>query len=147
VTTDSKIEQVNDLRQLRLLLTQDENGLKEYIYPWLRVGDMWWIPDSISGFGKDQRHPWVIVRGYSVGRASVIACPRTTKMTGSPRGLVMRSGILPALDQDGLILLKFRRAFAARDFRGFEYLGRLPDRWIEKIRAFYKASVTGRIAR
>jgi hypothetical protein len=144
VTTDCKIERVKDLRQLRLLFTQDEDGLKEYVYPQLRVGDVWWIPDSMSDFGESQRHPWVIVRGYSLGRANVMACPRTTKIAGTRRGLVTPPGILPGLDQRGLILLRFRRSFVAKHFRDFEYIGQLPNTWIQKIRAFYKASATGR---
>lgn len=144
-TADSKVERVKDLRQLLLLLAQDENGLKQYVYPRLRIGDVWWIPDSVSGFGVAQRHPWVVVRGYSVGRANVTACPRTTQLASAHRGLVTPAGILPELDQKGLIILRFRRQFVARDFRGFDYVGRLPDCRIQKIRAFYKASTTGKI--
>jgi hypothetical protein len=147
VTTDFKIERVKDLKQLRLLLAQDEDGLQEYVYSRLRIGDVWWISDHISGFGERQRHPWIIVRGYSAGRASIVACPRTTKTASSRRGVVTPSGILPDFDQEGLILLMMRRSFVARDFRDFDYVGRLSDRWIRKIQDFYKALAEGRTAR
>ena len=147
MTTDFKIERVKDLRQLRLLLAQDEDGLHEYVYRRLIIGDVWWIPDDVGGFGQGERHPWVIVRGYSSGRANVVACPRTTKPTSPQRGVMTPSGILPDLDQKGFILLVFRRSFVAGDFRHFDYIGRLSNHWIQKIQDFYKAQAKGKTAR
>jgi mRNA-degrading endonuclease toxin of MazEF toxin-antitoxin module len=147
VSTDVKIAQVKDLRQLRLLLAQDENGLKKYVYPRLRLGDVWWIPDDVSGFGDGQRHPWVIVRGYSPRRANILACPRTTTIRSPQRGIVTPAGILPDLDQDGFILLMLRRSFVAKGFRRFDYIGRLPEGWLQKIRSFYEALVKSKATR
>jgi len=147
VTTDGKTAQVKDLSQLRQLLARDENGLQEYVYPKLRLGDVWWIPDDVSGFGEGQRHPWVVVRSYSTRRASIIACPRTTTASNPQRGIVTPAGILPSLDQDGLIVLKLRRSFVARDFRSFEYVGRLPQSWRQKIVDFYRSLTEGKMTR
>ena len=140
MATSVKIDRVKKLGQLRRLLTQDESGLKKYVYPKLAVGDVWWIPDQFSGFGGKQRHPWVIVRGYSEQRANVIACPRTTGIGNSRRGIVTPAGVLPELDHIGLILLKHRHPFVAKDFRSFRYVGRLPENWVQKILDFYKLS-------
>jgi mRNA-degrading endonuclease toxin of MazEF toxin-antitoxin module len=147
VTTDGKVTRVKDFNQLRLLLAQDENGLHEYVYSRLRLGDVWWIPDDVSGFGEGERHPWIIVRGYSARQVSVIACPRTTSMSSTRRGIVTPAGILPALDQDGLIVLKLRRSFVAKDFLNFEYIGRLPESWMQKILDFYQAMAEGKMTR
>jgi len=137
VTPSVKIDRIKELSQLRLLLTQEETGLKEYVYPKLGIGDVWWIPDQFTGFGEKQRHPWVIVRGYSERRANVVACPRTTGIGNSRHGIVTPAGVLPELDQVGLILLKHRRSFVAKEFRGFGYVGRLPEKWAQRIIDFY----------
>ena len=147
MTTNVKITRVKDLSQLRLLLAQDENGLKEYVYLRLRLGDVWWIPDNVSGFGTKQRHPWLIVRGYSAGRTSIIACPRTTSISDPERGIITPAGILPGLNQDGLVVLKLRRSFIVKDFFNFEYIGRLPKSWIQKILDFYQAMAEGKMIR
>ena len=76
---DEIIKRVKDLSKLRILLTQEETGREEYLYSQLEMGDVWWIPDSITGFSIERvRHPWVIVNGYSSHMASVIATPRTS---------------------------------------------------------------------
>ena len=135
----SKITSVNDLSRLRLLLTQDEEGLAEFVFPNLQIGDVWWIPDSVSGFGDKEQHPWVVVRRYQPGRANVMACPRTTDTRNSTRGIVTPAGVLPDLDQEGLIVLAHRRAFAAVDFASYQYSGRLPTIYIQRILSFYRS--------
>jgi len=136
---------VKDLGQLRLLLAQDEDGLRKYVYPKLRLGDVWWIADHVSGFGERGRHPWAIVRGYDTITVGVVACPRTTKISSARRGIVTPAGILPGLDQDGFIVLKHRQLFLAKDFRSFDYVGRLSERCIGKIQNFYRVMAEGKM--
>jgi len=136
---DDKPTLIKTLNQLRILLTQDENGYAEYVFSRLRFGDVWWIPDSISGFGGKERHPWLIVQGYSPKRATVIACPRTTRLKNRHNGVILPAGILPELDKEGLFLLRHRRAFIPDHFRDFVYIGQLPENWIRKTLDFYRA--------
>lgn len=138
VTSDVKIKRVRELSKLRLLLAQDEDGLETYVYPKLQLGDVWWIPDDISGFSDRERHPWVIVRSYSPNQSHVVACPRTTQTTSPQHGLATPAGVLPGLDKRGFLLLKFRRPFIAKGFREYRYIGKLPHHWIEEIRTFYR---------
>jgi hypothetical protein len=51
--------------------------------------------------------------------------------------------VLPELEKDGAILLGFRRPFAAEKFREFDYIGRLPDEWIRKLRDGMKRQIGG----
>jgi len=133
---------INDLKQLRLLLTQDAAGLKEHVYDRLQVGDMWWIPDSVSHFGKKERHPWVVVLGYSPNRPPILASPRTTQIGKRSDELLIPANLLPTLDRAGVVLLDFRRPFPVDRFREFEYIGRLPEKYIHKIQNWLK-SVAG----
>lgn len=137
-TVKGKKGKVKGFRQLLSLLAQDNQGLNDHVYTRLRVGDVWWIPDNITGFGQKERHPWVIVRAYSSGRANVIACPRTSAVANSSRGIITPANILPGLTQEGLFILKHRRSLAAKDFRDFEYIGQLSRKWIRMIQSFYK---------
>ena len=117
-----------------MLLAQDEDGLKEYVYDKLKTGDAWWIPDALSQFGTRDRHPWIVITDYSPKRPPVLACPRTSQVENRTRGILMPANILPGLEREGIILLSFRRSFAAHRFRDFEYIGGLPDVWIQRIR-------------
>jgi mRNA-degrading endonuclease toxin of MazEF toxin-antitoxin module len=131
-----KIEKVTDLRQLLRLVTQDEPGMIEYVYSTLQVGDVWWVPDSVTGLSK-HRHPWVIVRGYTTTQSGIVACLRTTTFTRRDEklGILTPPGIISGLDREGLIVLRSRRTLDAAEFRNieYEYIGRLPEEWIEKI--------------
>ena len=140
-----KIERVTSLGELLRLVAQDEEGLKEYVYSNLTIGDTWWIPDAVTGLSK-QRHPWIIVRGYVPGQAGVIACLRTTTFAQSnqKRGIVVPAGVLPELDKDGLLILEFARTFDAVAFRDFQYIGRLPSEWIEKVRVYRRRRARAR---
>jgi hypothetical protein len=147
VANNGLINRIKDLSELRKLLTQEETGLDEYLYPQLELGDVWWISDSITGFSIDRaQHPWVIVNGYSPSVASVIASPRTTSYLSTyvKRGLMTPANILPGLEKEGLLLLHHRRTFPATKFRDFEYIGKLPEPWRKKIRAFYQALAEGK---
>ncbi len=128
------VKKVNDLKQLLLLVAQDEEGLREHIYSKLSVGDMWWIPDTVTGFGHGEKHPWVVVVSYKPNHPPVMACPRTTKIGKRIDELYTPAKILPDLEKAGSILLGHRRQFAAEKFREFAYIGRLSDEWIRKIR-------------
>ncbi len=126
-----RIVSVRTFRSLRFLVSQSEDGLEKHVLSKLRIGDVWWIPDAVTGFSNKERHPWVITQGYSARRASVIACPRTT--TGKTQGILTPSAILPGLERPGIILVGFRRQFLAKAFRGYEYVGRLPKKYIDEI--------------
>jgi len=127
------IRRINDFAQLLSLVTQTEEGLQKYLYSRLEVGDMWWIPDSVSGFGQKESHPWVVVVPFKTNRPPVLACPRTTKQGKRKDQLYTPAGILPGLNKEGVILLGFRRSFEAAAFRDFDYIGRLSDEWVRKI--------------
>lgn len=128
------VKKINDLKQLLLLVTQDEEGRREHLYSKLNVGDMWWIPDAFTRFGQGERHPWVVVVAYNPNHPPVVACPRTTKQGRRSDELYTPANILPGLEKDGVILLGHRRQYAAEKFREFEYIGRLSDEWVRKIR-------------
>jgi hypothetical protein len=136
VANDQKTESVVDLKRLLFLLTQDDEGFRTHIVPRLRLGDMWWIPDDLSGFGAGEKHPWVVVNGYSDHRASIVACPRTTQVKGNHYGIITPSGVLPGLTMEGQLLLRYRRAFSASQFREFEYIGQLSEEWVSMIEEF-----------
>lgn len=131
---DKPVRRINDFAQLLNLVTQTEEGLQKYLYNRLEVGDMWWIPDSVSGFGQGKNHPWVVVVPSKPNRLPVLACPRTTKRGRRKDALYTPAGVLPKLDKEGAILLGFRRSFEAGAFRDFDYIGRLPDEWVRKIK-------------
>ena len=125
------------LKNLRRLLTDDDEGLEKFVYPNLRLGDVWWIPDTVTKFGDREGHPWVIVGPYSSKRPNIFAAPRTTKNLNR-KGIKTPAGHPPGLDAEGLVLLNLKRPFSPRDFRDFEYIGRLPADIINKIRKFYR---------
>jgi hypothetical protein len=140
--------QVQSLSALRTLVSQSETGREVYLYPHLEVGDMWWIPDEITGFSTSrEKHPWVIVNGYSPYTLSIVACPRTSSFRpkDSIGGIVTPQNLLPGLDKKGLLLLSHRRIFTANEFTEFDYIGRLPEQWITQMHDFYKSVVGGSI--
>lgn len=148
MANDETIKHVKDLSELRILLTQDDTGREEYLYSQLAFGDVWWIPDTITGFSMAKlRHPWVIVKGYSSHIASIIVSPRTTtyQPKNVKRGVLTPANILPGLGKEGLLLLHHRRTFSTTIFRDLEYIGRLPESWCNKIQDFYQALAEGRI--
>lgn len=126
------IVSIHTLRDLRFLVSQSEDGLEEHVLSRLGMGDVWWIPDAVTRFSNKDRHPWVIIQGYSARRATVVASPRTT--TGKNRGVFTPSGVLPGLERSGIIVVAFRRPFHAKTFRGCEYVGRLPQKHIDEIK-------------
>jgi mRNA-degrading endonuclease toxin of MazEF toxin-antitoxin module len=148
VANNEVIKRVRDLSELRRLLTQDESGCEVYLYSQLAFGDVWWIPDALTGLSINKmRHPWVIVKGYTSRVASVIVCPRTTTLKSNDikRGILTPANILPGLDKEGLFLLNHRRTFSTTIFRDLEYIGKLPESTCDKIRDFIKVLAEGRI--
>ena len=142
MTAHQTSTRTKNLRDLRKLLTADEDGLEKFVYSNLRLGDVWWIADTVTKFGERDRHPWVIVRPYSPLRPNVLAAPRTTKYYNKnhkSRGVLTPAGKPSGLDEEGLVLLSIKRTFLAKDFRDFDYIGRLPEDIIKKIRSFLQA--------
>jgi hypothetical protein len=137
------IHKINDLKLLRNLLTQDEEGLQEYLYDKLRVGNMWWIPDDISKFGQGDTHPWIVVVDYKPNHPPILACPRTTKIGKRSDEFLTPAHVLPDLEKEGAILLTFRRSFATEKFREFDYIGRLPDDWLVKFQQAFRTRSRG----
>jgi len=128
------------LNRLRALLAQDEDGRKEYLYPHLTHGDVWWIPDRVTGFSttKDQ-HPWVIVSGYKPYGTIITACPRTSSdlQKNKKHGILTPANALPGLDREGVFILKHRRTFSLTQFQDYLYIGKLPEPTLKAITDFY----------
>lgn len=140
MVSDSRLVKVTAFSDLLKLVAQDDEGLNQYVYSKLVLGDVWWIPDSVTYFGKKERHPWVVVLGYSPRRSTVVICPRTTKPNvSSLRGILTPAGVLEGLDQQGTFILDHRQSFQAERFREFSYIGRLPEHWLQRIRIFNQA--------
>ena len=137
MTTLQTPGRTNNLKNLRKLLAEDEDGLKTFVYPNLRLGDVWWIPDAVTKFGNRDHHPWIVVGPYSPKRPNVFAAPRTTKNL-KKKGVITPAGNPPGLNEEGIVLLNFKRPFLARDFRNFDYIGRLPEDIIKEILKFYR---------
>ena len=138
----NKIDRIRDLSELRRPLTQSEEGQAKYLHSRMRLGDLWWIPDAVTGFSKD-RHPWVVVRPYTPHIASVSVCPRTSSIKASPgQGIQTPANILDGLDRSGDIMLLLRRTLPAMSFRDYDYMGWLPDVWSHKVDSGYR-SMTG----
>lgn len=143
MTEEDNLTRISTLSDLRLLLSQEEEGLQNFVYSRLRIGDVWWIPDEFTGFGDKERHPWVVVKGYFPSRASVILSPRTTTRLKPKDGIITPAEVIPGLSQKGLFVLRHRRTINAKEFRGFDYIGRLPTEWISKIQEYNWKSIRG----
>jgi hypothetical protein len=134
-------------QELRRLLSETEEGLEEHVSSKLSQGDVWSVPDDVTGFGDKDKHPWVVIKGHRAGRNYVVVSPRTTtfeKSDDGKRGIITPAGVIADLDKEGLILLKHRTKLTVEEFRDFLYLGRLPEKWIRAIQAFQRKSVKSR---
>jgi hypothetical protein len=106
-----------------------------WVYPALKFGSVFWIPDETTGFGRDGEHPWVIVDPYRPGRPTVFACPRTSQVDRNvANGLFTPAGVIDEWDRDGVILLSMRRSLLAKDFAFYRQARDLPPEWQEKLR-------------
>lgn len=105
------------------------------LHPRLRFGAVWWIPDRISGFGQGLRHPWVVVVGYDAATEEVVVVPRTTTGRAPARDVLETpAGVLPALEQSGRVLLRFRVPIPASRFVDCDFIGYLDEVWQERLR-------------
>lgn len=116
-------------------LNAEPGYLEQYVYPELQFGAFYWIPDDDSCFGAGDKHPWVIIAPFQLGRPNVQACPRTSSRSQACDGheLAMPAGILKELERDGLIVLDRRQPFLALRFRSYRLIGRLPDAWQRRL--------------
>lgn len=110
--------------------------LERHVYPDLRFGAFYWIPDEDSCFGDREKHPWVIVAPLWPGRLSVQACPRTSSRSQARGGneLAMPAGVLEELDRDGLLILDRRQPFLATRFKSYQLIGHLSEAWQRRLR-------------
>lgn len=122
--------------ELRAFLKESNKDLELLVYPKLKFGAVFWVPDKDSGLGMDGTHPWVILSKYEQGVPVVTACLRTSSCTAQnkKRGIYQPGGVLKGLDREGIILSAVRRPFEVRKFRDYRYEGQLPDEWVEKLR-------------
>lgn len=140
----SKTNTAKSFRDLRRLLTETEEGMENHVYSKLARGDVWSIPDQVTGFGEKDKHPWVVVRNYKRGSSFVEISPRTTKFKrgdDGKQGIITPAGIIPELNKEGLILLKHRVKLTVEEFRDYVYLGRLPDQWIQRLQDFHRKPI------
>ena len=141
-------EENNDVTNVaRLLLpaheARNQGDLDPNLLSWLQLGDVWWIPSSITRFDQKPKRPWVIVRGYSPRHAGIVVSPRTTQLNGRHRGLVMPPDVPIGLNKEGLLLLQVRRTITIKAFQDCEYINRLSNRWIEQIQQFQIDRIEG----
>ena len=118
-------------------LDETDDGLERIIYPSLRFGAAFWIPDAETGFGSETAHPWVIIGAYQPGRPTVVACPRTSSRPHERglAGLVIPAGVIAGLDKEGCVLLDLATPFMAYRFREYDYVGTLDEKWCARLRA------------
>ena len=121
-------------------LDQAGEYLERLVYPSLRFGSCFWIPDEDSDFcpdGGSGEHPWIITIPYRPGTPTVTACPRTSnrQRARNARELFLPSGIVSGLDKGGVVLADFPRPFLAANFRHYSCIGLLPPEWQERLRA------------
>lgn len=118
------------LADLESLLDEEER--------FLRFGTFYRIYDYVMKltWGDREKHPWVIVRPYAAGVPTVALCIRTTQGLDCVDyyELFMPKDIVPGLHKDGKIRLSYRRTLPCAAVKEQEYLGQLPDDWIERLR-------------
>ena len=124
------------LDDLKAFLQESGQELELLVYPRLRFGAVYWIPDEDSGLGGDGTHPWVIISDYRPEVPVVTACLRTSSnlRQNMRKGLYQPAGVLAGLDREGVILTGVRRPFQVQRFRDYKYEGQLPEEWLEELR-------------
>ena len=125
--------------ELQRSLEKTGEDLALLVYPSLKFGAFYHIPDADSGFGGNgdhDKHPWVVITPYDPKRPMITACPRTSSKSQANRAgeLFMPGGILQELGRDGVVILKMQRAFPAKNFRYYDYIGLLPEVWQDKLK-------------
>lgn len=131
--------QFKSFTELQRSLEETGEGLDRFVYPSLKFGAFYHIPDIDSGFGRNgdhDKHPWVIITPYDPQRPMITACPRTSSKSQANRAgeLFIPGGILEELERDGVVILKLQRSFPANNFRFYDYIGLLPDVWQDKLK-------------
>ena len=121
---------------LKEFLRDSGEDLELLVYPTLKFGAVYWIPNIDSGISEEGAHPWVIISDYQPGTPVVTACLRTSSSLHQKikKGLYHPAGILDGLDRDGIILTSVRRPFNVKKFRDYRYEGQLPEEWQVKLR-------------
>ncbi len=131
--------QFKSFTELQRSLEKSGDDLALLVYPSLKVGAFYYIPDIESGFGRygnHDKHPWVVITPYDPQRPMITVCPRTSsKNQANGAGeLFMPGGILGELERDGVVILKIQRPFPAKNFRYYDYIGLLPEAWQDKLK-------------
>lgn len=125
-----------NVRTFRAL--SDLESLLEAEERYLRFGMFYRIYDYVMKLtrGDREKHPWVIVRPYAAGRPTVALCLRTTQGLDCVEyhELLIPKGLVPGLHKDGKICLTYRKTLTCAAVKEQEYLGQLPDDWIERLR-------------
>lgn len=131
--------QFKSFTELQRSLEKTGEDLDLYVYPSLKFGAFYQIPDLDSGFhkgGDHGSHPWMVLTSYEPQRPMIMACPRTSsrsKACGAGE-ILMPGDILKGLERDGVVILRFQRPFPAKNFRYYDYIGLLPEIWQDKLK-------------
>lgn len=122
--------------ELKKFLQESGTDLELLVYPKLKFGAVFWIPDEDSGIGGKGAHPWVIVSDYRSGNPVVTGCLRTTSdlRHNKKKGLYQPANVLSGLDKEGIILTGIRRPFEVQGFRDYRYEGQLPQEWLDQLK-------------
>ncbi len=131
--------QFKSFTELQRSLEKTGEDLALLVYPSLKFGAFYHIPDADSGFGGNgdhDKHPWVVITPYDPQRPMITACPRTSSKSQAGRigELFIPGGILEELERDGVVILKIQRSFPAKNFRFYDYIGLLPEVWQGNLR-------------
>jgi len=121
---------------LKKFLQESGKDLELFVYPKLKFGAVFWIPDKDSGIGGSGAHPWVIISDCRPGSQVTTACLRTSSnlQKNEISGLRQPAGILAGLDREGVIVTGWRRPFTVSKFRDYRYEGQLPQEWVDKLK-------------
>ena len=130
---DRSFKSFDDLKEF---LQKSGREVELLVYPAIRFGAVFWIPDEDSGLGGEGAHPWIIISDYQPGVPVVTACLRTSSnlQQNIKKGLYQPAGVLAGLDREGVILTGVRRPFEVYKFRDYRYGGQLPQEWLDKLR-------------
>lgn len=125
--------------ELQRSLEKTGEDLALLVYPSLKFGAFYHIPDTNSGFGRygdHDKHPWVVITPYDPQRPMITACPRSSRNSQADRAgeLFIPGGILEELGRDGVVILKVQRPFPAKNFRCYDYIGLLPEVWQDELK-------------
>jgi hypothetical protein len=131
--------QFKSFTELQRSLEKTGEDLARFVFPSLKFGAFYHIPDLDSGFGEGDEHgshPWMVITPYEPQRPMIMACPRTSSRSKA-RGageILLPGGILNGLERDGVVILKIQRPFPAKNFRDYDYIGLLPEVWQDKLK-------------